>query len=57
MGDIQDGTIASPHWDACESCKNYDAGKGCTLGGSISMSLVMGDWIVCDDYEAADSET
>ena len=56
MGDISAGAIASPHWDACEKCRNCEDGQ-CALGSSISMSLVLGDWIVCDDYEAADSET
>jgi hypothetical protein len=51
MGDMSDGAIASPHWEACDKCRHYEDGV-CILGDSISMSIVMGDWIVCDDYES-----
>lgn len=49
MGDILDGAIASPHWEACEKCEHGENG-GCDLQ-SIDLSVVMGDWIVCDDFE------
>lgn len=42
------GEIASPHWNACESCGHF--GKhGCNLS-HIDMSVHLGDFIVCDDY-------
>ena len=46
-----DACIASPHWGACETCK-HNKWSGCDLGSSdINMTLYLGDFILCDDYE------
>ena len=47
--DITDSAIASPHWDACNTCKFLGA-NGC-VKSFIDMSVYLGDWILCDDYE------
>jgi len=45
------GCIASPHWDACETCKFYGK-NGCDKAfETIELSLYLGDWILCEDYE------
>lgn len=45
-----DGAIASPHWEACYTCKKHGK-NGCILS-HITMSVYLGDWIICDDYLA-----
>lgn len=47
------GAIASPHWEACETCVwSRNGGKGCDQEGTMSLSLhPLGDWIICDEYE------
>jgi len=46
-----DGCIASPHWQACQTCRNNDVNYGCVIKESIPLSLHLGDFILCDDYE------
>ena len=46
-----EGCIASPHWEACETCLNYKYQYGCVIKEEIPLSLYLGDWIVCDDYQ------
>lgn len=44
------GSIASPHWEACATCKRQKKDGGCHMN-SVSLSLHrLGDWIICDDY-------
>ena len=45
------GCIGTPHWEACDTCTNFDNILGCVRGEVISLSLHLGDWILCDDYE------
>ena len=47
--DIIDAEIASPHWEACNICK-FHGENGC-IKSFIDMSVYLGDWIICDDYE------
>ena len=47
--DIMDAAIASPHWEACNTCK-YHGDNGCIIS-HIDLSVYLGDWIICDDYE------
>lgn len=49
--DTTDAAIASPHWEACETCTLFLPHLGCTRSEDINLSLHLGDWIVCDDYE------
>ena len=49
-----DRAIASPHWEACETCV-YAGENGCILP-EVGLSVYMGDWILCDDYEACAGE-
>ena len=43
-----DGSIASPHWQACYSCRNHGP-CGCELD---DIDLILdGDDILCDQYE------
>ncbi len=51
-----DGCIASPHWDACEDCDCFEDQAGCTKQGDITMSLYLGDWILCDDFEPKEED-
>lgn len=45
-----EGCIASPHWEACNTCLNL-GNNGCKLS-SISLEVhQLGDWIICEDYE------
>lgn len=48
---ITDGCIASPHWDACETCVYNDPDYGCEMKGAIPLTLYDNSWILCDDYE------
>lgn len=50
MTDIIDAAIASPHWEACGTCKFHTMKHGC-IKNFIDMSVHLGDWIICDDYE------
>ena len=43
------GCIAITHWEACETCANHGE-KGCTLP-SIDLHIMLGDWIICEQYE------
>jgi hypothetical protein len=54
MSDILDSCIGTPHWEACETCINNVRGHGCCLTGDINLSLHLGDFILCDDYEKDD---
>ena len=45
-----DASIASPHWEACETCK-HNGNNGCCLS-YIDLELhELGDWILCMQYE------
>ena len=46
-----EGEIATPHWKACETCRNNDEVYGCVIREKIPLSLYLGDFILCDDYE------
>jgi len=46
---ILKAAIASPHWEACYTCKHHDI-TGCKLI-NIDLHLYCGDWILCDEYE------
>jgi len=46
--DITDSAIASPHWEACNTCTKL-GDNGCILS-HIDMTVYLGDWILCDDY-------
>ncbi len=48
---VTDGCVASPHWEACKTCKNNDNSYGCVIKELIPLSLHLGDFIICDDYE------
>ena len=52
-----DGSIATPHWEACETCKNNDKHYGCVIKEDIPLSLYLGDWIICEDYEKENGVT
>ena len=47
-----EGCIATPHWEACETCLNHDDTHGCVIKEKIPLSLDLGDCIICDDYES-----
>jgi len=49
---MEDASIASPHWGACESCVNFTPHEGCTCD-QIDLELYMGDFILCEQYERA----
>lgn len=49
MEDITEGSIASPHWGACETCRNFGQ-NGCTLP-EIDIYMYLGDFIICRDYD------
>ena len=46
-----EGCIASPHWQACQTCRNNDRHYGCVIKERVPLSLHLGDFILCDDYE------
>jgi len=46
----EEGSIGSPHWEACKTCSNNDSEYGCVIKEEIPLSL-MGDFILCGDYE------
>ena len=46
-----EGCIASPHWEGCETCRNNDQSYGCVIKEEILLSLHLGDFILCGDYE------
>ena len=46
-----EGCIASPHWEACATCRNNDPDYGCVIKEKIPLSLYNGEFIICDDYE------
>ena len=45
-----EGCMAAPHWEACETCEHFGK-NGCVIKEEIPLSLHLGDWILCDDYE------
>ena len=47
--DTTDAAIASPHWEACNTCLHH-GDKGCTLP-FIDLTVYLNDWIICEDYE------
>lgn len=53
-GGVMDNCIGSPHWEACETCRNNDRHYGCVVKEDIPLSLHNGDFICCDDYEQTD---
>lgn len=46
-----DRSIASTHWEACNTCRNFSDNGGCNVKEKIRLSLYEGNWILCDDYE------
>jgi len=46
-----EGCIASTHWEACKTCANFDDAYGCVIKEKIPLSLHLGDFILCGDYE------
>ena len=49
------GSIASTTWEACKTCRRH-SDDGCYLEGQISLSIELGDWVICDDYYESNSE-
>jgi hypothetical protein len=49
-----DNAIASPHWEACNTCRFFSK-NGC-IKSHIDLSVYLGDWILCDDYEKDDDQ-
>ncbi|MDY6895006.1 MAG: hypothetical protein SVO01_06270 [Thermotogota bacterium] len=47
--DITDAAIASPHWEACNTCK-FHGDNGC-IKSFVKLSVYLGDWIICNDYD------
>lgn len=46
-----DGAIATPDWEACETCVHMDE-FGCEYNGNIDLVLhELGDWILCEQWE------
>ncbi len=45
-----DASIGMPDWEACETCEHHGK-EGCEIKEEIKLTLYMGDWILCDDYE------
>ena len=46
----ESASIASPHWEACESCVNFTPYEGCTCD-EIDLALYMGDFILCKQFK------
>jgi len=46
-----EGCIGTTHWEACETCRNFEKQNGCVIKEDIPLSLHLGDWMLCDDYE------
>ncbi len=44
------GSIATPDWEACETCVNY-GDDGCSLPDIDLILHGLGDWILCEQYE------
>ena len=44
------GCIASPHWEACNTCRNH-VDNGCIIKDIDLYVHRLGDWIICDNYE------
>ena len=55
MEDITDAAIASPHWEACNICIHHGV-LGCKLP-EIELSVHLGDWIICENYQQQIQET
>jgi hypothetical protein len=51
--DETDAAIASTHWEACNTCKFF-GNNGC-VKSFIDLSVHLGEWIICDDYNQIDS--
>lgn len=47
--DETERAIASPHWRACDTCKFFNSND--CMKSCIDLSVYLGDWILCDDYE------
>ena len=45
------GCIGTALWKACKTCRNNDSTYGCVIKESIPLSLHLGAWILCGDYE------
>ncbi|MCK5450368.1 MAG: hypothetical protein KAI70_01235 [Candidatus Omnitrophica bacterium] len=43
-----EGCIASPHWEACNTCEHY-GDDGCNLS-YFDLTVYDEYWILCDDY-------
>ena len=48
MSDPTKAAVAYPHWEACESCINFDPDYQCD---EMELSSYLGDWIICENYE------
>jgi len=46
---VWEACIASPHWEACKTCKNH-GDSGCVLP-NINVFAHSGDWILCRHYK------
>ena len=44
-----DATIATPNWEACKTCQNFDDNECCYI--EIELELHLGDFILCKQYE------
>ena len=50
-----DASIATPHWEACSTCLNFDKDNGCNVKEEICLTLHLCDFILCGDYEPKES--
>lgn len=50
---VTDAAIALAHWDACSTCK-FNSFTKC-IKTKIELSVYLGEWIICDDYEKKQS--
>ena len=46
-----EASIANPHWRACKACK-HQGENGCELGEFLVVTVHLGNWLLCDDYES-----
>lgn len=53
---MSEAAIASCHWDACETCKHYDETADQVCPHEPEVSVYLGDWIVCDNYERTEGD-
>ncbi len=52
MKQITDAAIASPHWEACETCI-HNGQDGCDISDEIEIYVYLGDWIICENHNEA----